>query len=88
MFQVAELVWDNWNEDHIAKHGVSRHEVEEVVWNQPFPTRARVGTYRLIGQSDDGRLLTVFIAPRGKGSFYVVTSRDAEPDERRAYRQH
>lgn len=86
MLRIAELVWDEWNEDHIANHGVSRHEVEELVWNQPFATRARGGTYRLIGQSDSGRFLTIFISGRGRGRFYVVTARDAESREQRAYR--
>lgn len=88
MLRVAELIWDEWNEDHIANHGVSRHEIEELAWNRPFATRARGGSYRLIGQSDSGRFLTVFISPRGGRRFYVVTARDAESEERRAYSRH
>ncbi len=82
-----DLIWDERNDDHIARHGVEPSEVEEVAQNTPFVTRGRRGTYRLIGQTDAGRLLTVIVA-RDEGTlFYVVTARDADDRERRAYRR-
>jgi uncharacterized DUF497 family protein len=86
--RINELAWDEWNDEHIARHGVTQDEVEEIADSAPHILRSRGGTYRLIGQTFGGRLLTVVVSPRGSGVFYVVTARDADADERRAYRRH
>jgi len=88
MARVFRLVWDDWNEEHIAQHNVTPVEVEEVTANRPFTTRGRKDRYRVIGQTDAGRLLTVIVAPRGDGATYVLTARDATREERRAYQRH
>ncbi|MCQ1576676.1 BrnT family toxin [Streptomyces parvus] len=84
--RVDELIWDDWNEEHIAKHGVSPGEVEEACQTKPVKAyRTRNDTYALLGTTDSGRHLCVFLAPRGKGVFYVVTARDMHPRERRSF---
>ena len=75
-------------EEHIARHRVSVAEVEEVAFATPYVRKARQGYFRLIGQTEDGRYLTVFIAPRGGGVYSLVTARDATDSERRLYRAH
>lgn len=82
-----ELFWDGRNEDHIARHGVEPPEVEEVARNAPYVTRGRRGTYRLIGPTDGGRLLTVIVTREDGSPSYVVTARDADDVERRSYRR-
>ena len=32
--RIDELVWDDWNEEHIARHGVRPEEVKEAVFDQ------------------------------------------------------
>ena len=86
MVQIQDLEWDGWNEEHIARHGVTPDEAFQVVWNNHVITRARGNTFRVIGQTDGGRYLTLYVAPRSGGSFYVVTARDATARERRAFR--
>jgi uncharacterized protein len=88
MAHVFQLIWDGWNEEHIARHSVTPAEVEEVTANRPFTTRGRKDRYRLIGQTDSGRLLTVIVAPRGGGEAYVLTAREVTREERRAYQRH
>jgi uncharacterized DUF497 family protein len=83
--RIYHLIWDEWNEDHIADHGVTADEAEEVAYGYSYMTRAREGLYRLIGQTSAGRYLTVYVAPRKSGAFYVVTARDATPKERREF---
>jgi uncharacterized DUF497 family protein len=87
VFRVDDIAWDLASVEHIARHGVEPEEVEAVVYGAFAVTRSRRGTYRLIGQTDAGRLLTVFLAPRGEGVFAVVTARDATDAERRTYRR-
>jgi uncharacterized DUF497 family protein len=88
MVWIARIAWDDRSIDHIARHGVTQEEVEEVVGSSVFITRGRDDTYRAIGQTFGGRYLTVIVAPRGAGTYYVVTARDADPSERRAYLRH
>jgi uncharacterized DUF497 family protein len=83
-----ELIVDPDREDHIARHGVTVEEVEEVVFGAPFIRQAREGRLRLIGQSDAGRYLVIFLAARGRGRYGLVTARDATDAERRLYQQH
>ena len=87
MVRSLRLGWDAWNEDHVARHGINPDEVEEAARNAPHMIRARGRTFRVIGQTDGGRSLTVFVAPRPGGTFYVVTARDADEIVRRAYQQ-
>jgi hypothetical protein len=85
--RISELLWDEWNEEHVARHGVDPGEVDEVARNRPLITTARDGLYRKIGQTDAGRYLTAYVAPEHRAMFYVVTARDATEGERRAFRR-
>lgn len=87
MVRRIELLWDEWNEEHIARHGVEQEEAEQAARNAPYLTRGRRRTYRVVGPTDGGRLLTIVVARRNGNEYYVVTARDADDEERRAYRR-
>ncbi|GLX10676.1 hypothetical protein Misp03_76020 [Microbispora sp. NBRC 16548] len=79
-------MWDDWNEEHIAGHGVSSMEVEEVVFTHPLRARRmRDDKFAVYGQTDAGRYLTVIVAPRPNNAYYVVTARDMNNNERKQY---
>ena len=84
---VGRLIWDEDNEDHIARHGLDREDVEQAFYSSRVIERGREGTYRVIGQTDGGRYLAIFVAPWKSGAWYVVTARDADLRERRRYRR-
>ncbi len=83
--RIYELVIEPERVDHIARHYVNVEEVEEVIFGAPFIRKARQGRYHIIGQTEAGRYLAVFVAPRGNGIYGLVTARDADDAERRAY---
>lgn len=83
--RIYDLIVDPGREEHIARHFVTVEEVEDVVFGVPFVRRARQGYFRLLGQTEAGRYLAVFIAPRGRGVYGLVTARDATVAERRQY---
>ena len=88
--KIRAVVWDDWNEEHIARHGVEVEEVEEVLAGMfalPFIQRARQGTYRALGQAADGRYLAIFFAVRSPGRVYPITARDMDMKERRTYQR-
>jgi uncharacterized DUF497 family protein len=82
---VGELEWDDENEEHISRHRVDESEVEEAFHSSTFIRHARDGAYRVVGQTRGGRYLTIFVARRNHGVWYVITARDSTLKERRAY---
>ena len=87
MLRIRELLFDEWNEEHIARHGIVPEEVEEVCGKRPFVSKTRQQRLRVIGQTEDGRYLTIILASRGQGVFYPITARDATQSERRLFRR-
>lgn len=45
--RIGELIWDDWNVEHIADHGVAPEEVEEVCFDKPLVRRAGTTRYGL-----------------------------------------
>ena len=84
--RIYELIVEPDREEHIAVHGVTVEEVEEVVFGEPFVRRVREHRFRLIGQTEAGCYLTVFLGARGGGAAYgLITARDATDAERRLF---
>jgi uncharacterized DUF497 family protein len=83
--RIYELIVEPGREEHIARHQVQVAEVEEVVFGVPIVHRTRQDRYRLIGQTHAGRYLTIFVAPRGRGVYGLITAREATDAERRVY---
>lgn len=82
---VREFQWDDANEEHIAHHGVTPAEVEEVFIGRFQVRRSRLGRYLVLGRSAEGRALSVVVEKLGGGWVRVVTARDMAPAERRLY---
>lgn len=79
--------WDEYNLDHIARHGVDPDEAEDAVLDPDrvsFP--ARSGRVGYIGATEAGRVLVVILDRKGD-RWRVVTARDASPNEKKSYRR-
>ena len=86
MVFVRELVWDEWNVSHIARHDVTPGEDEETCQGYAHTISTYRGRLRVIGQTASGRILTVILAPVQVEVYYPVTARPASRRERRIYR--
>lgn len=66
---VLEFDWDPANLDHIAAHGVSREEAEQVMRNDPLDMEAqtdrREERFVQVGETRNGRILIVVTTWRG-----------------------
>src|SRR5258708_6535827 len=64
------LLWDDWNVQHIAQHGVEPHEAKEIVdgGRRPFPKARGNGKYLVKGRTAFGRLLQVIYVIRDLNS--------------------
>ena len=81
---IGKLIWDEWNLTHISRHNVKPEEVEQVCKGKNLLNRWKNKTYRVIGQTANGRYLTIFISPREKQSYYPITARECTIKEKRA----
>jgi len=69
-----EFRWNDWNIEHIARHGVDPQEAEAVVLNarRPFPERRDGGKLVVWGQGHGGRYLQViFVLDPDKKAFVI-----------------
>ena len=82
---IRDFIWDDANEDHIARHGVTPEEVEEIFADRIAVRRSRLGRYLVLGRSGTGRYLAAVIEKLGAGMVRVVTARDMSPAERGRY---
>ena len=89
--RIHEFVWPQDRIDHIARHGVTPEEVEQVCFGHCLVQRAKSRgenpAYYVRGQTDAGRYLfcVVIAFPDGRG--YPVTARSMTDREKRRYRQ-
>ena len=75
---VRYLEWDEDDEEHLARHGVSASEVAQLLTNENVIAsnpHGMAGTIRLIGHTNGGRLLTVVLEPtRDQTTWRPVTA--------------
>lgn len=83
---IKNLIWDEWNIEHIARHNVKPEEVEQVCQGKHLANKWKNKTYRVIGQTSDGRYLTIFLAPRVTNSYFPITARECTLKEKKGYK--
>ena len=83
---VVALIWDDWNVQHIARHGVEVYEVEEAIENIRYSRRSRE-YIMVLAQTYSGRHLTIIIDHEGRGYWYTVSVRDMTTAERQLFRR-
>ena len=84
------ILWDEQNIEHIARHGGSPSEVEQVVASEKALRRVdgsvRAGRLVVLGPTEAGRLLVVVLdRPTASGLAYCVTARPLSARERHDY---
>lgn len=84
---VRRLVWDEWNVTHIARHGITPDEVEQVCRGNPVRLQSYKKRIILVGPTQEGKIISVVLDPENHGVYYPVTARLASRKERRYWEQ-
>lgn len=88
--RIRELLWPADRIDHIARHGITPEEVEEVCFGKPRVLRAKSQgenpVYYVLGRTSAGRFLFCVVIQFPDGNGYPVTARDMTPNEKRRFR--
>lgn len=86
--EIREFEWDDYNMQHISRHGVSPDEVEDVAFDDnPWIRKGRKGTRYMLGYTIAGRYLFVVYGLKGKGIARIITAMDMDKKMRKLYRQ-
>ncbi len=84
---ITQLMWDDWNIDHIARHNVVPEEVELSLSDpQAIFLQAKQGRLMILGLAKKRLITTVLNAQETIGLYYVITARDMSKKERAFYR--
>lgn len=86
MIQIKKLVWTEGNVEHIARHNVTKEEVEEVFHGIHIMKDAHGGRFMMIGPTMKNRALCIILDPEWpEGTWYIVTARSADRGERKKF---
>ncbi len=73
--RIASFEWDEVNEFHAVRHGVSREEIEEVIVQAALIRKGRSGVYLAYGQTFDGRFVLAVFDYKGRGKARPFSAR-------------
>jgi uncharacterized DUF497 family protein len=82
---VRDFEWDQDNEEHIARHGITSGEIEEIFYGRVYVKRAGGKRYTVLGRTARGRPVMVVLLRQAGGLVRVITARDMVDRERRLY---
>ena len=87
---VDEIVWDDWNREHLLKHGVTAAEVEQVIRGNPYARATYKNRLQVVGPTAAGRMISVVIGPvpAQPDIYYVFSARPASRKVRSAFARH
>ena len=85
VLKLVQLIWEEKNVKHIAKHYVSIDEVEEIFTKFHHVGKAKNKRKIVTGETDDGRILEVPLVHKGRGRYFPLTAYDAGEYRTRVY---
>ncbi|MGC1273707.1 MAG: hypothetical protein WBC44_08380 [Planctomycetaceae bacterium] len=88
---IVEFLWPDERIDHIARHGVTPEEFEEVCFGRPLVLRAKSEgpnpVYYVLGRTGSGRHLFCVIIRFLDGKGFPVTARPMTVREKTRYKR-
>ena len=79
--------WNDWNIEHVARHGVALDEAEAIVQNArpPYPRYQAEGKWLVWGRGRGGRLLQVVYVLDDDDTRYVIHARPLSHNETKRF---
>jgi uncharacterized DUF497 family protein len=81
--------WNDWNTDHIAKHGIVPKQAEQVVLRArtPWPSYEGDNRWLVRGPDQNGLYVQVVYIIDPDATIYVIHARPLTPREKRQFRR-
>lgn len=83
MIVINELVWDEYNLNHIQKHNVSQLEIVEASQQIDSVLQGKKNRLVVVGKTNKKRVITFILDKKEENKYYLVTARDVSRVERR-----
>lgn len=83
LYNIEELIWDDWNREHIKKHKVKVEEIEEACSDPINSFKSYQDRLIVLGRTKQNRLLTLVLMKKETGIYYLITARDMSRKERK-----
>jgi uncharacterized DUF497 family protein len=85
-----EFRWNEWNIEHIARHGVAPEEAESAVRiaKNPFPRKIEEDKWLVWGTGRGGRFLQVIYVLDEDRTIYIIHARPLDDREKRRFRRN
>ncbi len=90
---IKKLIWPEEQIEHIARHGVTPEEVEEVLFNTKGRVALRAASkgsnpvFNVFGQTKAGRFLICMMIQFPDRNGYPITARPMTESEKRNYKK-
>ena len=86
---VGDFRWNDWNVEHIGRHGVVPGQAEHLVLGarKPWPSYEGDGRWLVRGQDRNGVYLQVVYRIDPEGTIYVIHARPLNDGEKRRLRR-
>lgn len=85
--RVDDLIFNEKNIEHIARHNVLPDEVKQIIEGKTLFLKAKFDRVMAIGQTEKGRFLAVILEKAKNNTYFVVTARDADRKERKMHKE-
>jgi len=85
--KISCLHWDDVNIEHIARHGLSPVNIEEVCFGEHISFRGRQKRYILYGKTEGGMMIIVVLEQLSMQVFRPITARAMTEREKHHYRK-
>jgi uncharacterized DUF497 family protein len=81
--------WNEWNVEHIGRHGLAPAEAEYVVdrARAPYPQRLGAGRFLVVGRTAGGAYVQVVYVFDPPGVVFVIHARPLREREKRRWRR-
>lgn len=85
--KITSFEWDDANEFHAVRHGVSRDEIEETIIQAFLSRKGRSGVYLAYGKTLDGRFVLAVFDYKGRGKARPFSARPLTESEKKRLRR-
>ena len=85
--KILSFEWNEANEFHAIRHGVSRDETEEPIVNAFLIRQGQSGVYLAYGKTMDGRFILAIFDYEGKGKARPFSARPLTDAEKKRVRR-
>jgi uncharacterized DUF497 family protein len=85
--KIQALHWDDANTEHVARHGLSPADIEDVCYGEHLAFKGKYRRLILYGKTKGGEMIMVVLERIYDQVFRLITARSMTGNEKHSYRK-